>query len=226
MKERKTTEISLFDLDNTLLAGDSDYLWGEFMIENGLVDATMHRAENERYYQDYLAGTLDINAFIAFQLDPLTKHDRQELLEFRERFIDEKIRPIVLSQAMALVERHRQKGHTCLIITATNRFITEPIAELFGVDELLATEPELQNGQYTGRCVGVPCFQSGKVKRLEQWLQQNDLTVEKSHFYSDSHNDLPLLSKVDHPVAVDPDESLANHAREQGWPIISLRDRP
>lgn len=217
------TEISLFDLDNTLLAGDSDYLWGEFMIENGLVDAARHRAENERYYQDYMAGTLDINDFIAFQLEPLSKHDIDHLMAMRERFIDEKIRPIVLPQAIDLVEAHRQQGHQLLIITATNRFITEPIAALFGIDQLLATEPELRNGQYTGQCIGVPCFQSGKVRRFEQWLQQNSLDVEKSHFYSDSHNDLPLLSRVDYPVAVDPDGPLASHAREQGWPIISLR---
>ena len=216
--------LAIFDLDNTLLGGDSDYLWGRFLVERGLVDGEAYERENQRFYDEYRAGTLDIHEFLAFALRPLTEHSLAELLAWRERFLEEKIQPILLPKAVELLERHRTDGDTLLIITATNRFITAPIAERLGVSQLLATEPEFADGRYTGRSAGIPCFQHGKVERLDQWLEETGHDLAESWFYSDSHNDLPLLGRVTHPVAVDPDTALAQHARERGWPIISLRD--
>ncbi|MFZ1640823.1 MAG: HAD family hydrolase [Candidatus Contendobacter sp.] len=215
--------LAIFDLDNTLLGGDSDYLWGQFLVERGLVEGEAYECENQRFYDQYRAGTLDIHEFLAFMLRPLAQNPLVELLDWRARFIEAKIRPILLPQATALVERHRDAGDTLLIITATNRFITEPIAELLGVPHLLATEPEFADGRYTGRPVGIPCFQHGKVERLDAWLVETGHDLAGSWFYSDSRNDLPLLSRVTYPVAVDPDDVLARHAREHGWPIRSLR---
>ena len=217
--------LAIFDLDNTLLDGDSDYLWGQFLAERGLVDGEHHERENQQFYDQYRAGTLDIHAFLAFMLKPLAEHPPVELLAWRAEFIAEKIRPILLPKAAALLDQHRSRGDTLLIITATNRFITAPIAELFGVTHLLATEAECVAGRYTGRSVGVPCFQQGKVVRLNQWLAETGHDLAGSWFYSDSHNDLPLLGQVTHPVAVDPDATLAAHAAELGWPILSLRER-
>ncbi len=216
--------LAIFDLDNTLLGGDSDYLWGQFMVEQGLVDGEAHERENQCFYDDYLAGTLDIHAFLAFVLQPLSNHPLNELFTWRARFIEEKIHPVLLPKATALLEKHRSAGDTLLIITATNRFITEPIAEVLGIPHLLATEPEICDDRYTGKVSGIPCFQQGKVERLMIWLQETGHNLENSWFYSDSHNDIPLLSQVTHPVAVDPDPRLAQHARENDWPVISLRD--
>ncbi len=215
--------LAIFDLDNTLLGGDSDYLWGQFLVERGLVEGEAYERENQRFYDQYRAGTLDIHEFLAFMLRPLAQNPLVELLDWRAQFIEAKIRPILLPQATALVERHRDAGDTLLIITATNRFITEPIAELLGVPHLLATEPEFADGRYTGRPVGIPCFQHGKVERLDAWLVETGHDLAGSWFYSDSRNDLPLLGRVTYPVAVDPDDVLARHAREHGWPIRSLR---
>ena len=216
--------LAIFDLDNTLLGGDSDYLWGQFLVEQGLVDGEAYERENQRFYDDYEAGTLDIYEYQAFMLRPLTEYPLTEMLAWREQFIAEKIQPILLPRAVDLLERHRTAGDTLLIVTATNRFITAPIAERFDVPHLLATEPEFNEGRYTGRPVGIPCFQHGKVQRLDQWLAETGHDLAESWFYSDSHNDLPLLGRVTYPVAVDPDATLAQHARERGWPIISLRD--
>lgn len=216
--------LAIFDLDNTLLGGDSDYLWGQFLVEQGLVDGEAYERENQRFYDDYEAGTLDIYEYQAFMLRLLTEYPLTEMLAWRERFIAEKIQPILLPRAVDLLERHRAAGDTLLIVTATNRFITAPIAERFDVPHLLATEPEFTEGRYTGRPVGIPCFQHGKVQRLDQWLAETGHDLAESWFYSDSHNDLPLLGRVTYPVAVDPDATLAQHARERGWPIISLRD--
>ncbi|MDP1708078.1 MAG: HAD family hydrolase [Gammaproteobacteria bacterium] len=215
--------LAIFDLDNTLLAGDSDYLWGEFLVEHGIVDAEHYQRENLRYYREYQAGTLDILDFLAFQLHPLATHDMATLQRWREQFMHEKIEPVILPGACALIEHHRRQKHTLLIITATNSFITGPIAARLGVDTLLATEPELKQGRYTGAVAGVPCFREGKVTRLEAWLREHSLTLEESWFYSDSHNDIPLLERVTYPTAVDPDAQLAAHARANGWPAISLR---
>ncbi|HWQ94823.1 MAG TPA: HAD family hydrolase [Gammaproteobacteria bacterium] len=215
--------LAIFDLDNTLLGGDSDYLWGKFLAEQGVVDAAHYERENLRFYKEYQAGTLDIHTFLEFQLKPLTQHPLDVLHGWRERFLSEKIWPIVLPKAVALVERHRAQGDILLIITATNRFITEPIAARFGVPHLLASEGEIREGRYSGKVKGTPCFREGKVTRLTEWLQEHGQTLEGSWFYSDSHNDIPLLERVNHPVAVDPDAELARRATDKGWPIISLR---
>jgi HAD superfamily hydrolase (TIGR01490 family) len=215
--------LALFDLDNTLLCGDSDHLWGGFLVEHGIVDADYYESQNERFYRQYKAGELDILEFLDFALKPLAEHPTAQLLEWRDRFLTEQIDPIILPAARRLVERHRRAGDTLLIITATNRFITAPIAARFDIPHLLATEPEQQNGRYTGRVLGTPCFQDGKVTRLEQWLKDTDNDLMDSHFYTDSHNDLPLLQRVAHPHAVDPDDCLRAHAESRDWPVISLR---
>lgn len=216
--------LAIFDLDNTLLGGDSDHLWGEFLIEQGLVDADHHRTQNDRFYADYQRGDLDIFAYLAFALQPLAGKTQEQLAPLHHRFMADKIAPILLPKADDLVASHRAQGDTLLIITATNRFITAPIAAALGIPNLLASEPEMVDGRYTGRATGVPCFQEGKVTRLRQWLEARDSQwAEGSHFYSDSINDLPLLQAVDHPVAVDPDPRLRAHAEQHGIPIISLR---
>ena len=216
--------IALFDLDNTLLAGDSDYLWGCFLAEQGIVDRDRYERENQRFYDQYRKGQLDIFEFLRFQLRPLAEHDMATLERWRGRYLEEKIIPILLPKGQTLIDEHRGRGEMPVIITATNRFITAPIAELFGVEQLLATEPEVVNGHYTGGITGIPCFQDGKVHVLSGWLETHRQTLENSWFYSDSHNDLPLLGEVSHPVAVDPDEILRRHADVHGWPVISLRD--
>ena len=215
--------LALFDLDNTLIAGDSDYLWGCFLVEQGIVDGAHYERENRRFYDQYRVGELDIYEFLDFQLRPLAEHGLDTLQQWRKQYIEEKISPILLPRAHELIDRHRQQGDTLVVITATNRFITTPIVALYDIPHLLATEPELQDEQYTGRVAGTPCFQDGKVERLDDWLADNQQSLDESWFYSDSHNDLPLLNRVTHPVAVDPDEILEQHAREHDWPVISLR---
>jgi HAD superfamily hydrolase (TIGR01490 family) len=215
--------LAIFDLDNTLIGGDSDTLWGEFLAEHGYVDGDVHRREHHRYYQEYVEGRLDILEFLRFQLSILARHDMATLQRWRGQFIEEKIRQILLPRAKALLDEHRAKRHTLVIITATNRFITEPIARLFEVEHLIATDPEMVEGRYTGQVAGTPAFASGKVVRIAAWLEAHRRGLEGSWFYSDSHNDLPLLNQVSHPVAVDPDPTLATEAERRGWPIISLR---
>jgi HAD superfamily hydrolase (TIGR01490 family) len=215
--------LAIFDLDNTLLAGDSDYLWGRFLVRRGLVDRERYEHENERFYRQYQAGTLDIYEFLAFQLRPLALLDPPTLEALRARFMEENILPIMLPAAHALLQSHRDRGDFLLIITATNRFVTAPIAQAYGVRHLLATEPEMVDGRYTGRVVGIPCYREGKVQRLEEWAHEYGVPMGDSWFYSDSHNDLPLLDRVAHPVAVDPDAALARHAADHGWTTISLR---
>ena len=218
--------LAIFDLDNTLIAGDSDYLWGQHLVEIGIVDGTTYEAANAQFYADYREGRLDIDAFLRFALRPLSEHPIDDLLRWRADFIARRIHPIVLEPALELVERHRTAGDTLLIITATNAFVTAPIAERFGIPNLIATDPEQANGRYTGAVAGIPAFQHGKVQRLQQWLQARHESLAGSHFYSDSINDAPLLERVDHPVAVDPDPRLGALARERGWPILSLREAP
>lgn len=215
--------LAIFDLDNTLLGGDSDYLWGQFLVEQGIVERDHYEQENERFFQEYQAGTLDIAEFLQFSLKPLSEHSLDRLLRWREQFMAEKIAGIALPKAHALIDRHREQGHHLLIITATNSFVTRPIADELGIVDLIATEPEISNGRYTGQVIGVPCFREGKVQRLEQWLQDQGQNLATSWFYSDSHNDLPLLELVTYPTAVDPDDTLAQHAEMKGWPILSLR---
>ncbi|MGZ8189415.1 MAG: histidinol-phosphatase [Methylosarcina sp.] len=216
--------LAIFDLDNTLIADDSDYLWGQFLVDQGIVDKHQYEAANARFYDEYKQGTLDIVEFLRFSLRPLAQHDPAQLFAWRDRFVSEIIKPLLLESARELIAKHKDRGDTLLVITATNRFVTEPIVKLYGIDHLLATSPEFIDGRYTGKFVGEPCFQQGKVKLLQQWLADAKETMENSWFYSDSHNDLPLLSMVDHAVAVDPDEKLKNHAQKAGWPIISLRN--
>ncbi|MBK1694111.1 phosphoserine phosphatase [Chromatium weissei] len=216
--------LTLFDLDNTLLAGDSDYLWGCFLAQQGIVDGAMYERENAQFYHDYHAGTLDIAAFLRFSLRPLREHSRSLLETLRQQFVTEHIEPIMLPAARALIAAHQAAGDTLVIITATNAFVTAPIAERFGVAHLIATEPAEINGQYTGEVAGVPAFREGKVTRLEQWLAAHGGDWRDSTFYSDSHNDLPLLERVTRPIAVDPDAQLRAVATARGWQIVSLRD--
>lgn len=215
--------IALFDLDHTLLDGDSDYLWGEFLCDRGVVDRDWYRAENARYYRAYREGRLDIHEFLNFGLDPLTRHPLETLHRWREDFVRDCILPIIPADARALLDRHRQQGHRLAIVTATNRFVTAPIAAELGVANLLATEPEFRDGRYTGRVKGTPCFREGKIRHVEAWLAGQNADWADSWFYSDSHNDLPLLERVRYPVAVNPDPQLAGIARERGWPVKSLR---
>jgi len=215
--------LAIFDLDNTLIAGDSDHLWGEFLVDQGLVDADEYRRGNDLYYAQYLEGSLDIFEFLAFSLAPLARIEQVNLMALRERFVVERIHPIILPAAKALVEQHRQAGDALMVITATNSFITRPIVDLLGIDTLIATDPEVRDGRYTGAVDGIPCFKEGKVQRLRSWLAGHDVDLEQSSFYSDSHNDLPLLQLVGRPVAVDPDDKLRDHALRALWPVISLR---
>lgn len=215
--------LAIFDLDNTLLGDDSDYLWGQFLVQQGLVDGDFYAKENKRFYDDYKSGTLDILEFLTFSLKPLSEHSREKLNALHRQFMQEVINPVMLPAAQLLLEKHRAQGDTLLIITATNRFITGPIAEALGVENLIATDPEIIDGHFTGRVDGTPCFQSGKVERLKIWLTARQENLANSWFYSDSHNDLPLLELVTYPVAVDPDDTLADRAHSKGWPIISLR---
>lgn len=215
--------LAIFDLDNTLLNGDSDYLWGQFLAQQGLVDAENYERENLRFYDEYKTGTLDIFEFLEFSLRPLSENSLAKLNQLHQQFMDACIRPIITGAARAKVDKHRQTGDTLLIITATNTFITAPIAAELGIENLLATDPEMINGRYTGKVSGTPCFREGKVERLKSWLKQTGLNLADSYFYSDSHNDLPLLELVTKPVAVDPDETLQQHAQMKGWDIISFR---
>ena len=215
--------LTIFDLDNTLISDDSDHLWGEFLVEKKLVNGDEYATANTQFYNDYCQGKLDIDGYLRFALSFLADHPIEKLHQWREQFVDEKIRPLVLPAAQKLVEKHRNNGDTLMVITATNRFVTEPIVKLFGIPTMLATEPEFIDGRYTGKYVDEPCYQEGKVSRLTNWLANSNSNLSNSTFYSDSHNDIPLLKKVTHPVAVDPDEQLKNHAIEHNWAIITLR---
>ena len=219
--------LALFDLDNTLLAGDSDYNWSLFLINQGLLDAKTHQERNEQFYLDYKNGHLDIYKFLEFQLKPLSQHPVAFLDALHLKFMDQVIRPMMTKKAQNLVDKHKAQGDLCLIITATNSFVTKPIASAYGIENLIGTDPEMLDGQYTGGVTGVPSFQEGKVTRINQWLAARDQTLssfETSYFYSDSHNDLPLMKLVTNPVAVDADTTLTEYAQQQGWSHISLRD--
>lgn len=215
--------LAIFDLDNTLIAGDSDHLWGDFLVEEGIVDGVHYKATNDRFYSDYVNGRLDIHAYLRFALKVLADHSVEMLYALRERFLAEKIEPILLPRAFTLLDEHRQRGDTLLIITATNDFVTMPIARRLGITSLLATRAAMRGGRYTGDVAGLPCYREGKVVRLQEWLEETGHTLDGSSFYSDSHNDLPLLETVARAVAVDPDPVLEQAARERGWPITSLR---
>ena len=215
--------LAIFDLDNTLIGGDSDFLWGEFIGEEGIVDAGAYRKKNEYFYQEYDLGTLDIYAWLEFCLEPLTRYSMTELQEFHHRFMIQKIEPILLDKAQNCVNRHKERGDTVLVITASTSFVTAPIVKKYGINHLLATEPEIKEGRYTGGVSGIPCFQAGKIDKLMPWLQKNEETLTGSTFYSDSHNDLPLLELVDNPVAVNADKILTKIAEKKGWEILNWR---
>lgn len=217
------TRLALFDLDNTLLAGDSDHAWGDFLVARGIVDGNHYKATNDRFYEDYLAGRLDIRAYLEFALKVLAEHPKAQLDDWHRQFMAEVVEPMILPKAEALLARHRAAGDHLLIITATNDFVTAPIARRLGVQDLLATTAELSGDRYTGRLAGTPCYRDGKVTRLHAWLQQTGHTLAGSVFYSDSHNDLPLLAQVEQAVAVDPDDTLRAEAQRRGWDIMSLR---
>jgi len=216
--------LAIFDLDNTLLNGDSDYLWGQFLSQQSRVDARFYEKENQRFYDEYVAGTLNIFEFLEFSLAPLSQMDMSELTQLHNQFMDEYIRPAITTKSRNLIQQHASNSDTLLIITATNLFITAPIAEELGIPNILATEPEIINNRYSGKVFGTPCFREGKVDRLKVWLEETGANLADSCFYSDSHNDLPLLEMVTKPIAVDPDDTLRSHAEMKGWEIMSLRD--
>ncbi len=217
-------KLALFDLDNTLLSGDSDFEWAQFLIEKQVLDREVYEARNQEFFEAYKAGSLDIHEFLDFQLKPLSRHPREQLDQWHAEFMEEKVLPMISQKARDLVDSHDDDAR--VIVTATNSFITWPIAREFGVENLIATEPEEVDGEFTGRVNGTPAFREGKVERLREWLKEHDLkweVFEETWFYSDSLNDLPLLEIVSHPVAVDPDETLKEHALIEDWQVISLR---
>jgi len=219
--------LALFDLDNTLLAGDSDYEWGQFLVDHGVLERDVYEAQNRGYYEQYVAGTLDIHEYLGFALRPLAEHSGPELERWHAEFMRLRIAPMITPAARALVRGHLEARDLCVIVTATNSFVTAPIARAFGVRHLIATEPETRDGRFTGRVAGTPCFREGKLRCLDEWLATHGSRkleeFEESVFYSDSHNDLPLLERVTRPVAVDPDPELAAEAGRRGWAVLSLR---
>lgn len=215
--------LALFDLDNTLLGGDSDHAWGDYLCERGILDAVTYKTRNDEFYQDYLAGTLNLTDYLNFSLEILGRTEMAQLDEWHRDFMRDCIEPLMLPKALELIAKHREAGDKLVVITATNRFVTAPIVARLGIDTLLATECEIIDGRYSGRTTDVPCFREGKVTRLNRWLEENQFSLEDSYFYSDSLNDLPLLEKVANPVAVDPDPKLRAEAESRGWPVITLR---
>lgn len=221
--EELAMRLAIFDLDNTLIAGDSDHGWGEFLVKKGLVDPVLFKQANDRFYEQYKAGTLNIREYLEFSLTPLTQHSMEFLQQLHQEFLAQVIEPMMLPKAEALLKQHRDAGDYLLIITATNGFVTRPIAARLGVDDIITTDPEVVDGRYTGSFVGIPSFQDGKVQRLTQWLSTQSMDLADAYFYSDSINDLPLLEQVPNPIAVDADDRLTAIATERGWSIISLR---
>ncbi len=216
--------LAMFDLDNTLIGGDSDYLWGEFLCEKGIIEDTVSfQKMNEYFYQQYEVGKLDIYAWAEFSFKVLTEYSIDELNHLRQNFIQQKIEPIFLDKAQSCINQHKENGDTVLVITASNTFITAPIAEMYGINHLLATEPEFKDGRFTGKVSGVPCFQSGKIDNLMPWIEKHNKNLKGSYFYSDSHNDLPLLELVDNPVAINGDPRLTSTANKNGWPNLDWR---
>ena len=216
--------LAMFDLDNTLIGGDSDYLWGEFLCEKGIIeDTASFQKMNEYFYQQYEVGKLDIYAWAEFSFKVLTEYSIDELNDLRQNFIQQKIEPIFLDKAQSCINQHKENGDTILVITASNTFITAPIAEMYGINHLLATEPEFKDGRFTGKVSGVPCFQSGKIDNLMPWIEKHNKNLKGSYFYSDSHNDLPLLELVDNPVAINGDPRLTSTANKNGWPNLDWR---
>jgi HAD superfamily hydrolase (TIGR01490 family) len=221
--------LALFDLDHTLIPTDSDHEWGRFMVKHGMVDAENFARENDRFYADYKAGKLDIHAYLLAMLTPLARYSRAQLAEYHQMYMHEVIKPAIVPAALELVRQHRSAGDLICMVTATNEFITGPIAAVFGVEKLIACEAETVDGQphsdYTGRPTGTPSYKEGKIVRTEAWLASLGKTwsdFERSYFYSDSHNDIPLLQKVTDPIATNPDDTLRAHAQANGWRILEL----
>ena len=215
--------LAIFDLDHTLLDGDSDYLWGEYMVENGIVDEAAFRERNRQFYADYQRGELDNETYLRFALEPLTRHSREALYRWRADYVETWIRPLIVPGAPALLDRHRAQGHELMIISATHRFITEPIAQLLDIPNLISTEPEIVDDRYSGRYSGIVTYREGKVAALQEWIEQHGHGLDGSYFYSDSINDLAMLELVDNPVVVHPDERLGQIATERNWPVLDLR---
>ena len=216
--------LAIYDLDNTLIGGDSDYLWGEFLCDEGIIsDRESFQKMNDYFYHQYETGELNIFAWAEFSFKILTNHSLDELNKLRQDFVDTKIKPIFLEKAQNCINNHKEKGDTVLVITASNTFITKPIIEMYGIDHLLATEPEFISGRFTGKVAGIPCFQAGKIDNLMPWLEKNKESLIGSYFYSDSHNDLPLLELVDNPIAVNSDKILSSEAHKNGWPVLDWR---
>ena len=215
--------LAIFDLDNTLIAGDSDHAWGEYLVEQGIVDEKIYKDSNDKFLKDYQNGNLNIEEYLAFALQPLAKHPIKDLHNWRQDFFERKIQPLILPKALELIAHHRTQGDFLLIITATNRFVTELIAQALEVDHLIATEPEQNEQGYTGRVSGTPSYKEGKIVRLNEWLSEQEYDMEGAYFYSDSHNDLPLLKLVEYPIAIDPDDTLRKYCETHHWPIRSLR---
>lgn len=226
MQSNSSRRLALFDLDNTLLNGDSDHAWGEFLISEGVVEEASHRERNDYFYEQYKQGVLDIHGYVAFTLEPVRLLEAEQRERLRSDFMERSVGPILLPKGMALVQEHLNAGDFCVIITATNEFITTPIAARFNVDLLIATELEIEEGKYNGKISGTPCYQEGKVAKLKAWIEQQESSFDlgEAIFYSDSINDLPLLEEVATPVAVDPDQRLREKAETEGWKILSLRD--
>ncbi|MEL0082160.1 MAG: HAD family phosphatase [Gammaproteobacteria bacterium] len=215
--------LALFDLDNTLLANDSDYLWGEYLCNRKIVDPVDYDRQNKHFYQQYERGEMDIDEFLRFALEPLRQHSPSELLTLRDDYLASLLPAQVAPGTAALLQQHHERGDTLVIITATNRFISAPIARYLGVNHLIATLPSLTDGNFDGGYRSPPCYQQDKLTNLNLWLATYGLNRNGSYAYSDSHNDLPLLEWADHPVAVDPDPQLRAVAEERNWPVISLR---
>tara|TARA_R110002073_G_scaffold212015_1_gene372330 strand:+ start:1056 stop:1736 length:681 start_codon:yes stop_codon:yes gene_type:complete len=226
MQVKHSGKLALFDLDNTLLEGDSDHAWGEFLVSKNLVEESTHRAKNDYFYDQYKRGVLDIHGYVAFTLEPVMHLELRQREELHSEFMAQSVAPIVLDKGQALVRRHLAAGDFCVIITATNEFIAAPIAALFDIDLLIATELQTENGRYNGKIQGTPCYQMGKVSKLKAWIadQVDQFDLSEAVFYSDSINDLPLLQEVATPIAVDPDQSLRETAQSEGWKILSLRN--
>ena len=215
--------LAIFDLDKTLINGDSDFLWGEFMSEIGAVDEKTYQVKNQYFFDQYALGKLNINEYLEFCLEPLSQNNRTTLDGWHQRFMQKKIEKILLPKAQQVVNQHKAKGDTVLVITATNSFVTAPIVERYGIDNLLATNPEVKQGQFTGKVEGEPCFQQGKITHLNKWLEKTGKEMSGAYFYSDSHNDLPMLELVDNPVVVHGDDKLKTIAKQRGWPSIDWR---
>jgi HAD superfamily hydrolase (TIGR01490 family) len=227
MPPTSSGKLALFDLDNTLLEGDSDHAWGEFLISNRLVEEKAHREKNDYFYDQYKLGELDIHGYVAFTLEPVMQLDSTQRARLLAEFMEQTVEPIILDKGKELVRTHLEAGDFCIIITATNEFISTPIAKLFNADLIIATELQTIDGKYNGKISGTPCYQGGKVSKLNAWIdqQENHFNLSDAVFYSDSINDLPLLQEVATPVAVDPDQKLREKAESEGWEILTLRSQ-